>query len=608
MSYLKTRRRGGGKRSRTKRKYRRKTGGKGPEAPDPAREPPYKPLAHVVPVDKPRKSDIKPLIRAKDLFYVAVSSITYLSPQGFNYLLALITEAYKKAEKALMNPTPNVEQILLTLVQELAERSKVSVFTEWRKKTHAEIVFNPIKRMFLSLSASAKKRVVFNPRTFMQNVVKTSGTERTKEPIEVPVSPWNPTTVFFHDPKVDGNGYLIIEDSSLAFGSWKKTGSDRRVSMAVSFRGSSSARNWIQNAKSLVKRVEAMRRAGTTDWKEEGSFPLGFLNSLNPLMMPIIKVIAATLSRSHELPSAVPVELAITGHSLGGGMASIMFLVLMTSESPEIVSIRKRVGIDNIHLYAISPAPVLPRSFFSAFVTKKAAEDKTRATKLAEELGKDTTLIWTQGDPVPFLHTSLLPGSGNTLSDIPLPGLVDQSQGWRLLPVKSHTTLCMDDAAKHCITSFYDNALKAKAIEAAAEKDTSSDYLKKCRGAHVVTVMQRAIPFEKGKVPGVAVNPIPDQKNIMMTNFVDRFFESDRKVIEKAAADISRELKKPAVAPLFSQLDAMKFYNFIAGICQVSPRDNGCPPDVQSMNSCSGSVPAAGGSRRRTRRQRPHKR
>ena len=623
MPYLKTRKRGGGRRNPTKRKYRRKAGGSDPNPPpvsNPAtkEESVYKPLSHIVPINKPSKSDIKPLTRARDLFYVAVSSITYLSPQGFNYLLALITEAYKKAEKALMHPASDAENILLALLQELAEKSKVGEFTKWRKSNHAEIVFNPIKRMFSVLGASAKKRVVFNPRTFMQNVVDVGpDKKKIKEPIEVPVSPWNPTVAFFHDPKVDGNGYLVVEDSALAFGQWKKSGAGRNVKMTVSFRGSSSARNWIQNAKSLVKRVEAMRRAnqGSTTaprhWIEEGSFPLGFLNSLNPLMMPIMKVITATLSKTKELPVAVPVELAITGHSLGGAMASIMFLVLMTSESPEIAAIRKRVGIDNIHLYAISPAPVLPRGFFNTFVTKKAAEDHIRAAKLAEELGRDTTLIWTQGDPVPFIHPAALPGSGTALRNIPLPGLVDQSQGWRLLPIKSHTTLCLDDAAKHCITSFHDNAFKAKAVEAAAEKDTSSDYLTKCRGAHVVTVMQKAVPFG-GKKPGVGMKKAPTQEETKMTNFTVKFFESDRKVIEKAATDISKELEKSAVAPLFSRLDAMKFYDFITGACEVPKRDNGCPPDVESINKCSAKMPAvaaaAGGSRRRTRRRRPYKR
>ena len=618
MPYLRTRRRGGGKRSRTKRKYRRKVGGQDPKTPTVSA---YKPLPHVVPIDKLPKSEIKPLIRARDLFYVAVSSITYLSPQGFNYLFALITEAYKKAEKALMEPDPDAETILLTLLEELAERSKASVFTKWRKSNHADIVFNPIKRMFFSLSASARKRVVFNPRTFMQNIVDTVGPDKkkVKEPIEVPVSPWNPTVAFFHDPKVDGNGYLVIEDSALAFGPWKKSGPSRHVKITVSFRGSSSARNWIQNAKSLVKRVEAMRMTNRKKnskwrhWSEEGSFPLGFLNSLNPLMMPIMKVITATLSRTTELPASVPVELAITGHSLGGAMASIMFLVLMTSKSPEIAAIRQRVGIDNVHLYAISPAPVLPRSFFSAFITKKAAEDKILADKLAEELGRDTTLVWTQGDPVPFIHTSVLPGSGTAMSDIPLPGLVDQSQGWRLQPIKSHTTLCLDDAAKHCITSFYDNAFKAKAVEAAAEKDTSSDYIAKCLGAHVVVVMQTAVPFGKDKKPGVGTEELPAQNETQMTNFVVRFFESDRKVIEKATADISKQLEKSAVAPLFTRLDAVKFYNFITGVCEVPKRDNGCPPDVNSINECPPKIPAAaaaaaGGSRRRTRRRRPYKR
>ena len=562
--------------------------------------------ASIVKRNKLSKSEIDPIIRARDLFYVAVSSITYLSPQAFNYLFALITKVYKQFEAALRNAKTKseIDKILLTLVQQLDENSKVSVFTRWRKDNHTEIVFNPVKRMFFSLSNNDRNRVVFNPRTFMQNVIDTVGfgTEKKKvfEPIEVPVSPWNPTVVFFHDPKVDGNGYLVVEDSDLAFTKEKS----RRIKITISFRGSSSATNWIENSKSLVKRLEAVH-SDKEKWKAFTSFPLGFLNSLNPLMLPIMKVITAILS---DTTNNVPVELAITGHSLGGAMASIMFLVLMTSKNEEIQSIRNRISITNIHLYAISPPSVLSAKLLKAFVNEKSNDDPAVAEKLAIDLKKDTTLVWTVGDPV--IHMPF----GNDL----LPGFYDTSPGFMGRPIKSHTTLCMDDTSKHCITSFYDNAFIAKATELASEKDTSSDYIKKCLGAHVVTVTQKAVPFTYGTKPGAATpeEDIPAQEHTMMTKFVDRFFESDRKSIEKSATEISKNLNQTAVFPLFSKLNAIAFYRFITGACQTSDRENGCPLDIDSINRCL--VPdvvatqrrliAAGGGTGRTKKRTRHRR
>ena len=540
------------------------------------------------------QSDINPRIRAKDLFYVAVSSITYLSPQGFTYLHAKITKAYKKAEKALGGELPpeQVKKVLVTLVQELAAGSKVGTFTEWRKSAgHPDVVFNPFKRLYFTLTASARKRVVFNLKNSMQNLVTEQDNKPIKEPIEVPVSPWNPTVGFFHAPNVDGNGYLTIEDSALAFD--REAGVNREVKITVSFRGSSSAKNWLQNLKSLVRRNEVIND------EVEGSFPLGFLNSLNPLMMPIIKVITATLSNTEELPSSVPVKLAITGHSLGGAMASIMFMVLMTSEYHEIAAIRRRVGIDNIHLYAISPAPILPSSLFKSFVTTKAKEDNVAATLLAERLGKQTTLVWTQYDPVPYLDTSVLSMSGK--SKIPLPGFIDRGKGWPHNPIRSHTTVCLTDKHENCISTFHDNAFKAKAIEALAEKDTSYNHLKKCPGELLSVVMQRAVPFADGHVPGVGMDKVSEGAAVQMTNFVDRFIHIPKKTGNNST-----------VSPLYSGLKPMKFYEYITGACEPK-EDNGCPPDVDSINNCSTKVPAvaavaAGGSRRRTRRRRPYKR
>ena len=514
------------------------------------------------------KSDINPHIRAKDLFYVALSSITYLSPQGFTYLHGKITKAYKKAEKALAGKLlpEQVKKVLVTLVQELNAGSKVGTFIEWRKSAgHADVVFNPFKRLYFTLTASARKRVVFNLKNSMQNLVTEQDNKPIKEPIEVPVSLWNPTVGFFSAPNVDGNGYLTIEDSALAFD--RKVGEEREVKITALFRGSSSGKNWLQNLKSLVRRDEVIND------EVEGSFPLGFENSLNPLMMPIIKVITATLSNTEELPLSVPVKIAITGHSLGGAMASIMFMVLMTSEDDEIAAIRKRVKIDNIHLFAISPAPILPRSLFKSFVTTKAKEDDVSATLLAERLGKQTTLVWTQYDPVPYLDTSLLSMSGK--SKIPLPGFIDRGKGWAHNAIRSHTNVCLTDKHDNCISTFYDNAFKAKAIEALAEKDTSYNHLKKCPGELLSVVMQRAVPFPDGHVPGVGMDKVSEGATVQMTNFVDRFIHIPKKTGNNST-----------VSPLYSELKPMEFYEYITGACEPKG-DNGCPPDVDSINNCS---------------------
>lgn len=514
-----------------------------------------------------RVHDFTPQELARNWFYVALSAITYLSPQPYAFLLPQITAAYDNA-LVKINKEPKKaaqQQLVKDLVKELTLRSNITRFTEWRRNNHTEIVFNPLKRMFYSLTKSQKKRTMFAPLSHM-NVELTE--EGAKLPIQVPVGPHNESFAFFHDPATDSNGYLSWTESKLGLNS--AASGENKLDIKVSFRGSSSAKNWIQNAKSLIKKDEAIELNGS--WELEGTFPGGFLNSLNPILYPIADVLARVLNGA---PNA-SASLAITGHSLGGAMASLMYLILMTSKTPDIAAIRFRLGNGmNIKLYAISPAPVLPRNQFGAFISlhsKGSEAEKALAAKIA----KGIVIVMARGDPVPYLNLSIAPGFGGvSLNDILLPAEDDIKAGSRLRPIKAHTNI-------EGLNTFFDNVLKAKSIEALSEKASEHDHPKSCKGTFVATVVQIATPFKSGQTAGDTKVTKTGAK-VKLTEMVDRIFESDRTTTAAATKAASKDLGVSALSPLFRKLNSEAFMRFITGKCKVKT-SNGCPPVAAEIN------------------------
>ena len=216
---------------------------------------------------------------------------------------------------------------------------------------------------------------------------------------------------YFHDVNKAVNAYVLVEPRG-----------NNGKSIYIIFRGSDSIQNWVHNFKSAL----------TTDEKDAlgedvGNFARGFIQSLNTVYLPIMAVVQSELNSKIIAAS----QLTITGHSLGGALAQLMFLMLYSD--PEFTKIvqgldgyveqgiqgnasvggdAKSVESQRLRLYAVSAPSVIQKSVNYKSYAQEASQRLSNVSMnpaMFERLLADrTAFVWTKGDPVTGLGGSLL--------------------------------------------------------------------------------------------------------------------------------------------------------------------------------------------------------